>query len=234
MAPPIDRLGNSKRMNVVQTTEQKDGIRAAAETIRFLDEPITCSAFNPSTRLVAESRMIGGRFGSVLWSRHIISPEGVRAMKRLRLIAVLILGGTPALAPTPKERKPAFAGQDSIEKILVAKEKQKWDALKKKDLNVISAFYTEDFLSVAYGATGVVRASKSEMIEAVSQTDVSGYTLKDFKLVRLGADCAVVTYKAVGKYPIFATSVWVKRDGRWLTAFYQATGNRVQLEVRPT
>ena len=155
-------------------------------------------------------------------------------MKCLRLIAALLLVVTPALAHSPKEKKPASAGQDSIEKTLIAREKLKWDALKKKDVNAISAFYAEDFLSVGYGATGVVRATKPEMIRAVALTDVSSYTLNDFKLVRLDEDCAVLTYRAEGKYPIFATSVWVKRHGKWLTAFYQATGKRLQLEVRPT
>ena len=148
-------------------------------------------------------------------------------MKPLRLIAAaLLLVVTPALASPANEKKAASAGQDSIEKTLIAREKQKWDAFKKKDVNAIAAFYAEDFFSVGYGAAGVLRVTKAEMIQAVALSDVAGYTLKDFKLVRLDEDCAVLTYKAVGKYPIYATSVWVNRDGKWLTAFYQATAGQ--------
>jgi hypothetical protein len=107
----------------------------------------------------------------------------------------------------------------------IAREKQIWDALKKKDYDTFASFLAEDQIEV--WDTGV--SDKAKSVEGVKQVDLSKAVLSDFKAMNLNANAVLVTYTAKGPTPPFtkegerASTIWVNRDGKWLAAFHQST-----------
>jgi hypothetical protein len=54
--------------------------------------------------------------------------------------------------------------------------------------------------------------------------DCGPYTPKDFQISRPNPDTAILHYKVESGWIVAdATTVWAKRDGRWVTAAYQVT-----------
>lgn len=108
---------------------------------------------------------------------------------------------------------------------LIAKEKQVWDALKRKDYDAFARFLAEDQVEVE--PTGVY--DKAGTVSGVKQIDFGDVTLSDFKVVRLSKDAAVVTYLVKGDAPALGaeggrhSTVWVNRGGKWLAVFHQGT-----------
>lgn len=47
--------------------------------------------------------------------------------------------------------------------------------------------------------------------------------LEDFQAVALSPDVALVTYRLGPPRPSNRSSIWVRRDGRWLVRFHQGT-----------
>jgi hypothetical protein len=127
----------------------------------------------------------------------------------------------PAAKSTPPaESKPAEPVSDDP----VAREKQVWDALKKKDFDRFASFLAEDQLEV--GAWGV--HDKAGSVSGVQQADFSKAALSDFKMAKVSDDVAIVTYmvKGIGGMSpsgARASTIWVKRDGKWLAVYHQDT-----------
>jgi Domain of unknown function (DUF4440) len=120
--------------------------------------------------------------------------------------------------------------QQSLQETLVAMEKQSWVAWKNHDANFFRGFLSDDHLEV--GFTGV--ANKSDVVKSVESPMcvVSSYVVDNFHVVSLSADLAVVTYhesqdtkcNAVAvPSPAWVSSLYIKREGRWLNVLYQQT-----------
>ncbi len=111
---------------------------------------------------------------------------------------------------------------------IVALEKEGWEAIKKKDWNALGALMTENFVMV--DEDGIV-SGKSEVLKALADLNITDYAMEDTKVVTLDKDAALLTYKVTqrGTYkgqdlpskPYYASSVYVKRGGKWLNALYQ-------------
>jgi hypothetical protein len=71
-------------------------------------------------------------------------------------------------------------------------------------------------------------------LKNITGCDVKNYSLADFKLTKVDADAALLTYKATGvdancdgqKVPetIFASTLFKKSGGTWRMLFHQETG----------
>lgn len=107
----------------------------------------------------------------------------------------------------------------------IAREKQIWDALKKKDYDAFASFLAEDQIEV--GESGVNDKTKS--VEGVKQVDLSKAMTSDFKATTFDMDTVLVTYTVKGPVPPFtkegerSSTLWVNRGGRWLAIFHQGT-----------
>lgn len=132
-------------------------------------------------------------------------------------------GKPPAKAEKPADTKPAEGNADDA----VAREKQVWDAIKKRDYVAFANFLADDQLEVA--AEGV--NDKVGSVNGVQKVDLSSAVLSNFKVVKLDDDASLVTYTvkvpALGPNPARASSIWVNRGGKWLAAFHHDT------EVKP-
>lgn len=107
----------------------------------------------------------------------------------------------------------------------VAIEKHLWEALKQKDWDTFAAHLAADQLEV--GPSGVY--DKAGTLAAVKQWDFSKATPSNFKATKWDDDATLVTYMIKGTGPDGkpfeerASSIWVKRDGKWLAVFHQGT-----------
>ena len=134
--------------------------------------------------------------------------------------------GTAAKPAPATEAKPAAtAAPVTPATDHIAREKQIWDVLKKKDYASFASFLAEDQLEV--GEWGINDKAKS--VEGVKQVDLSKAVLSDFKSMSLNEKATLVSYTVKGPTPPFtkegqrASTIWVNRDGKWLAAFHQDT-----------
>jgi len=105
----------------------------------------------------------------------------------------------------------------------VAREKMAWNALKRKDYDTFASFLDEAQIEVE--ADGVY--DKAGTLKGVRTFDASKYELSDFRTASLDSDAALVTYVVKSSDPKSPperhTTLWVKRNGKWLSLFHQGT-----------
>jgi hypothetical protein len=138
---------------------------------------------------------------------------------------------TTTTTTTKTEASPATAASPtSISSDAIEREKQVWDALKRKDYDGFAAMLADDQVEVEHD--GVY--DKAGTIKGVRQVDFASASLSDFKVVKLDEDAALVTYlvklTAQGSEPASErhTTIWANRGGKWLAVFHQGTPVRSQ------
>lgn len=79
---------------------------------------------------------------------------------------------------------------------------------------------TEDV--VEFGRSGRVwtAASIREVLEAPPGDPVA---IEDFAVSELGEGVVLATYVVLGQPSVNRSSIWIRRDGRWLLRFHQGT-----------
>jgi hypothetical protein len=160
-------------------------------------------------------------------------------MKRhLPLAAILVLAfagfcfaqpqATPSPSPTAKPRAPRVT-KAQLQKQLSEMETALWTAWKNKDAKPFETHLASD--SVMVGEEGV--GAKNDIVKMMASMpcDVKSFMLTDWKLTKLGASTALITYKGAAEGTCggqaipttWASSLWVKRKGTWQAVFHQET-----------
>jgi hypothetical protein len=105
-------------------------------------------------------------------------------------------------------------------------EREKWRRLGGGDTP--QELFADDFVSISYRDAGTARERKPELM--LPDAAASRVNADAFRVMLLTsssddrtADAAVVTYRITEPRRLYATSVWVHRDGRWQTVLYQTT-----------
>ncbi|HSS19815.1 MAG TPA: DUF4440 domain-containing protein [Pyrinomonadaceae bacterium] len=116
----------------------------------------------------------------------------------------------------------------------VANEKMIWDALKHKDYQAFASYLDEAQIEVT--ANGV--NDKPASVKGVHAVDFSKFQQSDFKAQSLSPEVMLVTYLVKlpdPKAPLSrATTMWLKREGKWRALFHQETPQeRVASAVTP-
>ena len=157
-------------------------------------------------------------------------------MKRhLPLAAILIVAfaslclaqeAQPSSAPKPRAPRVTKA---QLLKQLSAMETKLWDAWKNKDPKPFDMHLAAD--SVIVGEQGV--SGKSTVAKDITSMpcEVKSFTLTDWKLSRVNANTALLTYKGAADGTCMGTaipttwssSLWVRRKGTWQAVFHQET-----------
>jgi hypothetical protein len=128
-------------------------------------------------------------------------------------------------APANPGNTPAAAG---LEETLIAREKEVWEKIKKKDMQGFAAYLAEDQLYV--GNRGV--HSKADTLKSASEGVITELTLDEWKVLPINKDTALVTYRVRAKGTANGqdvasvtreSTVWARRDGKWLAVFHQDT-----------
>lgn len=141
----------------------------------------------------------------------------------------------PASAQTPSPRPaatPAATASPSASPSTaidaadpVSLEKQVWDALRRGDTEGFARHLAGEFIEVF--PTGIY--ARPQIVAEAGQVDFTVATLSDFKEVKIDEDASLVIYVSKGPRAIFGpqglrqTTVWAKRDGRWLAFFHHGT-----------
>ena len=97
-----------------------------------------------------------------------------------------------------------------------------WDLFKAKNYDAFASLLASDLIEVEPDAV----YDKAGAVKGVSMFDASKAVLSDFKSVNLDDDAALTTYTVKGDGTLDAplgvrhSSIWVKRDGKWLGLFH--------------
>jgi hypothetical protein len=131
----------------------------------------------------------------------------------------------PASSPKSTSSSPSTSDDP------IANEKIIWDALKTHNTDAFAALLAPDSLEVEPEAV----YDKAGSVKGVSEMDFSKAVLSDWQSLKIDEDAALVTYmvKGEGVDPSgeHHTTIWVKRDGKWLALFHQ--GTPVLKELKP-
>jgi uncharacterized protein (TIGR02246 family) len=125
---------------------------------------------------------------------------------------------------------PVFA-QEDVKSTVTSIEKNLWDAWKNNDTAVFQQHLADE--AVGVGPQGVL-AGKDQLIRQMTDKpcDVRDFSFSDWEVHQISDDTVLVTYKAKQdatcdgtQIPaeVVASSVYVKRDGKWLAASHQET-----------
>jgi uncharacterized protein (TIGR02246 family) len=125
----------------------------------------------------------------------------------------------------------AAKGKNSdVEQKLMSMEKQMWEAWKNHDIAPFKQNMTDDVVLV--GRDGIMQG-KDKLADMMTKTpcDVKSYSLEDMKVNWVDKDAALLTYKVDvdatcggQKAPSgYDSSLWVKKNGKWLTASHQGS-----------
>jgi hypothetical protein len=132
---------------------------------------------------------------------------------------------TPSPSPKPK---PAMSKAQLLKKLSAA-EKKLWDAWKNKDTKPFKSALSPDFVMIE--ESGV--SGKDAVMKDIPSMpcDVKSVELSDWKLTMLNSNTALLTYKGkadgtcgnMAIPPVWASSLWVNRGGKWLAFSHQET-----------
>ena len=122
------------------------------------------------------------------------------------------------------------ADKNSLKESLIKLEKQSWEAWKKRDGKFFQNFLSDDHVEVGSGGL----TTKSAVVAFVGSPVcvVKSYSVDRFELTMFDKDTALLTYHAeqdttcggrVVPSPVWVSSLYVRRGGRWLNTFYQQT-----------
>jgi len=141
----------------------------------------------------------------------------------------------PAASSRPAREAPVASAViddaiDSLEVALTAIERQSWVAWQAHDGKFFQNFLSDDHVEV--GTNGI--ASKADVVAYVGSGAcvVTTYSVDHFRATRFEENTALLTYRAeqetmCGKEkvpsPTWVSSLFVRRNGRWVNALYQHT-----------
>lgn len=153
-------------------------------------------------------------------------------MKRFVIALLLVAAVAAAASPASGQRRRGARSVSSLKDTLVKLEKGAWDAWRNKSPIYFRRFLADD--AFANGREGI--EDKAQIMRSVAQNPcrIRGYSFDEdsFKVTEVGEDAAFLTYKATQDYvcdgrpgpsPIWVTTLYVWRTGRWQNMFYQET-----------
>lgn len=107
-------------------------------------------------------------------------------------------------------------------------ETSKWNATLSGGREAFMNLFAQDFVSVEYGSDvqgGVHRKTRADIFSGPPLPPAE-FELSDWRFIHPDRHVFIVSYRVNGlsfPWQAYATSVWVRRDGRWQTVFYQAS-----------
>ena len=161
-------------------------------------------------------------------------------MKRhLPLAALLVLAfttfcfaqpqATASPSPSPAAKPKPKMSKAQLMKKLSANETALWTAWKNKDVKPFQMWLAADGVSIGEQGLG----TKADLIKELPTMpcEVKSFTLSDWKLSMVDADAALLTYKGVtdgtcagqALPPLWASSLWVNRKGKWVVFSHTET-----------
>lgn len=147
------------------------------------------------------------------------------------LVVLGLFAARPEVDSKPAREAPvAGASIDSLEAALTAIERQSWVAWQAHDGKFFQNFLSDDHVEV--GTNGI--ASKADVVAYVGSGAcvVTTYSVDHFRATRFDENTALLTYRAEQQTmcgaakvpsPTWVSSLFVRRNGKWVNALYQHT-----------
>jgi len=146
-------------------------------------------------------------------------------MRKLIVLAIASFAFAPLLLA---QGEPSDKG--AVKETLVKLEKQSWEAWKNRDGKFFQDFLSDDHVEVGFGGP----TNKATVVAGVASPvcSVKSYEVDKFELTMLDPNTALLTYHAAQDTtcngnavpsPVWVSSLYVRRGGRWLNALYQQT-----------
>ena len=150
--------------------------------------------------------------------------------KHVPLVVLLLVVLVSVCSAQNRKGSKAAGGTDTLQSLLMAKEKELWEGWKNKNAAPFEKLISADGLLVA--EQGV--ETKAQLVKDIAENpcENKSYSFDEIKLTMINRDVALVTYKAAQDYtcmghagptPVYASSVYVKRKGQWLNILHQET-----------
>ena len=120
----------------------------------------------------------------------------------------------------------SFAQTTTADKLLISREKIKWEALQTKSFGTHREWFAKDFAAIGYlPDASVYRTGFGDKISLPKMDSLPAavFVLSGFKVVNASGSVKVISYRADGPLNLYITTVWANRAGEWKTIFYQAT-----------
>jgi len=149
-------------------------------------------------------------------------------MKQLALVYLIVF----SLATFAAGQK-AQSSKSDLKRTLVELEKKSWVAWQNHDGKFFEQFLSDDHVELGFGGV----TNKARVVAGVASPlcVVKSYTIDKFEVVRFDANTALLTYHAAQDTscngnavpsPVWVSSLYLRRHGRWLNALYQQTQTR--------
>ena len=145
-------------------------------------------------------------------------------MKTFAIALALVLSTIAGAKAVP------LADDAQVKAALIDLETKSWVAWKGHDGKYFDGFLSADHVEVGFGGP----IGKAMVVKGVAgpACTVESYEIGEMQFTRMAEDSAVLVYRAEQNTkcggqpvpsPVWATSVYVKRDGKWLNFLYQHT-----------
>ena len=123
---------------------------------------------------------------------------------------------------------PGAAEFDATESELIRLESTKWDPASLLHPLDLMSLFSDEMLSVDYGAELQGGAERRTWREILAYGPLPSWKMKlgDWRVLRPTPDTAILSYKVTGEsvqWKAYATSVWARRNNKWQTVFYQVS-----------
>lgn len=139
------------------------------------------------------------------------------------LITLVAATAAPAQLAAPDKQK--------LKETLLAREKEGWEIIKKKDAASLKGFLADDFVGIFADGS---RLTKAELIKLLPDFNFSSYAIEaETDVVAPTKDVGILLYRMTftlaikdakpEKLTVYSSSAYVLRDGKWLNVFYQET-----------
>ena len=150
-------------------------------------------------------------------------------MKNLRtstLVSFLLV----AVWLAPAQQSTA-ARESALQEEIVARERRELDALKAGDAAAFADLLADDAVFVDARGT----AGKAEVVSHVADIRLRDYAMSGLRFVLLSPDSGLIAYQLTQSgtshgrdftAQVYASALWVRRQGRWLCLFSQETAAR--------
>ena len=150
--------------------------------------------------------------------------------RALALLALLGLAGTAQAQDQPDI--PMLRDQ------LMALEKDSWEAMKTRNRAVIRRLLPDDCLQIYADGT---RYTKSEFLDYIANYRLDDYEIEPtYGMRMISPDAALLIYRVTSRGrarfdrmntgKVLATSVYVRRDGKWGSVLYQETPSNSSIQ----
>jgi ketosteroid isomerase-like protein len=126
---------------------------------------------------------------------------------------------------------PVSADGDSLQQQVVAKEREQLDALKTGDREAFASLLADDALFLDPHGHG----TKAEVLEHTADLRLLEYTMEDIRFAKVSDKSGLIAYKLTEKVSnhgrefsaqVYASALWMERDGKWVCLFSQETPAR--------